>query len=95
MLKSPLSPYFIRIFENDIKSKKKNADIALARQIVMYLCRTYTDKSLHAVGEVLGGKNHATIIAGVTKITQKINTDPQFKASIDVMVKKINPSENS
>ena len=83
------------ISENDIKSKKKNADIALARQIVMYLCRTYTDKSLHAVGEVLGGKNHATIIAGVTKITQKINTDPQFKASIDVMVKKINPSENS
>ena len=81
------------ISENDIKSKKKNADIALARQIVMYLCRTYTDKSLHAIGEIVGGKNHATVISGVNKVLEKMNVDPAFKANIEVMVKKINPTE--
>ncbi len=82
------------ISENDIKSKKKNADIALARQIVMYLCRTYTDKSLHAIGEIVGGKNHATVISGVNKVLEKMNVDSSFKANIEVMVKKINPTEN-
>ena len=81
------------ISENDIKSKKKNADIALARQIVMYLCRTYTDKSLHAIGEIVGGKNHATVISGVNKVLEKMNVDPAFKANIEVMIKKINPTE--
>ena len=45
----------------DLKSNKRNADIAFPRQIAMFLIRTMTESSLKAVGIILGGKDHSTV----------------------------------
>ena len=76
----------------DIKSKKRSADIAIARQLVMYLCRNLTDRSLQSIGDTIGGKDHATVYCSIKKIEDKIKEDPQFKTTVvDVIIKKLNP----
>lgn len=81
------------INEDDIRSKKRSQDIATARQIVMYLCREYTVLALKSIGNTVGGKDHATVINGIKRVEEKINKDPAFKASIDTIVKKLNPTK--
>ena len=76
---------------SDIKSSKRSKDIALARQIVMYLCRQLTDKSLQAIGETVGGKDHATVYNGIKRIEEKTKKDSQFESSLNVIINKLNP----
>ena len=45
----------------DLKSKKRDSEIAVPRQICMYLMRTMTDTALKGIGAVLGGKDHSTV----------------------------------
>jgi len=79
------------ISEDDIRSKKRSQDIAIARQIVMYLCRKLTVLALRSIGNSVGCKDHSTVISGIKRIEEKISDDPSFKTTIDTIIKKINP----
>ena len=59
----------------ELKGKKRNAEIVLPRQIVMYLCRKMTDTPLKTIGLILGGKDHASVSHGVKKIEHDVKTD--------------------
>ena len=76
----------------DLKSKKRNAEIATPRQIAMYLIRTMTDTPLKAIGIILGGKDHATIKYGVEKISSDVKKDEVLNNTISIIKKKINPT---
>ena len=76
----------------DITSKKRNAEFALPRQIVMYLCREYTDISLQNIGKILNKKDHTTIMHGINKISEEITRDEDLKNKIDIIKKKLSPS---
>ena len=58
----------------ELKGKKRNAEIVLPRQIVMYLCRKMTDTPLKTIGLILGGKDHASVSHGVKKIEHDVKT---------------------
>ncbi len=74
---------------SDITSKKRPKEIAFPRQIVMYLCRKLTDMSLPKIGEVLGKRDHTTVLHGYDKINKAIVTDIHLKNTIDILTKKI------
>ena len=76
----------------DLKSKKRNAEIANARQIAMYLIRTLTDSTLETIGFLLGGKDHTTIKYGSEKIKKDMKNDELLANNIDILLKKINPT---
>ena len=76
----------------DLKSNKRNADIANPRQISMYLIRTMTESSLKAIGVVLGGKDHSTIKYGIEKIAAEEKEDETLSNTINIIRKKINPA---
>ncbi|MDD3402438.1 MAG: chromosomal replication initiator protein DnaA [Hespellia sp.] len=76
---------------SELKGKKRNAEIVLPRQIVMYLCRDMTDTPLKAVGIVLGGKDHASVSHGVNKIDAELKTNETLANTINIIKKKINP----
>ncbi len=80
------------IKKDDITSKKRNSEIVLPRQIIMYLCREYTDASLDEIGKILGKKDHTTVMSGNNKIKEMLKTDEDLGKNIDIIVKKINPS---
>ena len=76
----------------DLKSNKRNAEIAVPRQICMYLMRNMTDTALKGIGAVLGGKDHSTIKYGVEKIADEIEADETMANTINIIKKKINPA---
>ena len=76
----------------DLKSKKRDSEIAVPRQICMYLMRTMTDTALKGIGAVLGGKDHSTVKYGVEKIAKDIESDEMMTNTINIIKKKINPA---
>ena len=76
----------------DLKSKKPDSEIAVPRQICMYLMRTMTDTALKGIGAVLGGKDHSTVKYGVEKIAKDIESDEMMANTINIIKKKINPA---
>lgn len=77
---------------DDITSKKRNSEFVLPRQIVMYLCRTMTETPLMSIGKILGKRDHTTIMHGIKKITEGVNTSEELRSKVELLKKKINPS---
>ena len=80
---------YFKISIEDLKSKKRNADIAFPRQIAMYLCRKLTDESFPKIGIEFGGKDHSTVMHSCEKIEQEIKTNKNFAETIDKLEKDI------
>ena len=76
---------------SELKGKKRNAEIVLPRQILMYLCRAMTDTPLKTVGIILGGKDHASVSHGVKKIAHDLTVDEALNNTVNIIKKKINP----
>ena len=79
------------ISPDDVCSKKSNAEIVLPRQIIMYLCRKYTDAPQIKIALLCGKKDHTTVIHAEEKIKELIDVDEYTKNTIDTIIKKINP----
>src|SRR3990167_6192449 len=77
----------------DLKSKKKIKVLSHPRQVAMYLCRKYTQKSFPEIGKTFGGKDHSTVMHAVRKISQMAQEDPVFKKDLD-SIEKIVESQN-
>jgi len=77
---------------DQIMSKSRSSNVAKPRQIAMYLCKDMTDHPLNSIGQLLGGRDHTTIIHGIKKVTDEMSTDPEFKNTVETIRKKINPN---
>lgn len=60
---------FYKIKVADMYSKRRPANIAVPRQIAMYLAKELTQKSLPEIGDLFGGRDHTTVLHAVRKIT--------------------------
>lgn len=76
---------------SELKGKKRNAEIVLPRQIIMYLCRKMTETPLKSIGIILGGRDHASISHGVDKIEAALQNDEALNNTVNIIKKKINP----
>ncbi len=74
----------------DLKAKRRTRNIALPRQVAMYLCRKYTSTSFPAIGYKFGGRDHSTVIHASKTIEKKIKEDPHMEATIDKLEKNLN-----
>ena len=77
---------------DQMASKNRSSSVVRPRQIAMYLCNTMTDSSLQAIGLLLGGRDHSTIIHGANKIEDEIVKDENTKNLVETIKKKINPN---
>ncbi len=66
-----------------MKAKKKTSDIALARQVAMYLSRSLTNNSLKVIGREFGGRDHSTVIHGCDLISRKMSANRDLRDRID------------
>ena len=53
---------------SDLLGQNRSAKIAVPRQLAMYLLRTYNEISLPQIGEMLGGRDHTTVMYGIKKV---------------------------
>jgi len=73
---------FYRFQEDDLRGSRRTKDLALARQVAMYLSREETNSSLAQIGSVLGNRDHTTIIHGHDKIARQIEEDDQLRRDV-------------
>ncbi len=63
-------------------SKERSREVALPRQIAMYLIREETSASLPKIGEMLGGRDHTTVMYGHGKISKQLETDEAMRRQL-------------
>lgn len=73
----------------DLKAKKRTKTLVYPRQISMFLCRQLTELSFPEIGRHFGGKDHSTVIHAHRHITQKMESDPQTKDTVNELIKKL------
>lgn len=76
---------------SELTGNKRSSKIVVPRQIAMYLCRKITDTPLKNIGKCLGGRDHTTVMHGIEKIEQELETSDSMKNTIDILTKKIHP----
>lgn len=83
-----VAEYFNLTVEN-LKSKKRTADINNARQIAMYICKMTTEETIERIGLEFN-RNHATVIHACDKIEEEIKSSDNLKSQIIEIKAKIN-----
>jgi chromosomal replication initiator protein len=73
----------------DFKTKRRNKNIVLPRQIAMYLSRELTELSLPEIGEFFGGKDHTTVLHSYNKIKGDININEILKDKVERVIQII------
>ncbi len=79
---------FFDIRVNDILSQKRNKEIALPRQITMYILREELHQSFPQIAKTLGGRDHTTIMHGVKKIKNIVKDKGSLSHDIKTLKEK-------
>jgi len=83
-----VADYFNLTME-DLKGKRKSANIAYPRQIGMYLSRMLTDETFPRIGLEFGGRDHSTVIHACDKIEKDLKMNPNLQKQIKDLQNKI------
>ena len=83
-----VSKYY-QIKVSDFKGNRRLKVIALPRQIVMYLLRKELRMSLKNVGNLLGGRDHTTIMYGQEKISKLLPESEQLRLDITTIRQRL------
>jgi len=73
----------------DLVGNRRTSDIALARQVAMYLCRKLTDISLQQIGFSFRKKDHTTVLHAQRKISKLVEEQPRMKEIVDNIEAKL------
>lgn len=92
-IKSLVAEYF-NVPVEKLGGKTRKRQIVIARQLSMYLAKNLTDKSLKAIGEMFGGRDHSTVIYSVKTVQDLMETDLVFKDTVAELEKKLRLSLN-
>jgi chromosomal replication initiator protein len=83
---------YFKVDRQQLKSRRKTADLVRARQVAMYLCRRHTKSSLKEIGQQFGGRDHSTVIHALTTVDDAIKSDPNIRQDIENITGRLNSS---
>lgn len=70
------------IAAEQILSRNRTAAVALARQVAMYLLVSELGMTPTGAGRFLAGRNHSTVIHGVARVRQAMETDARLRHAV-------------
>ena len=87
---APLTPNLVlkavassfELTPSDLKSRKRDRETALARQVAMYLLKEATNCSLAQIGLELGNRDHSTVTHACQKIASDIDNNSYLKRKV-------------
>lgn len=65
-----------------LRGSSRKASLVLARQVLMYLLRNELGLPLEQIGELVGGRDHSTVIHGIDKINGLISSNQNRKDEV-------------
>ena len=87
-IQKAVADYFNITVEN-LKSKKRTANINNARQIAIYICRMTTEETTTRIGLEFGNRDHSTVLHAIEKVSKDIKNDEELKNQISEIKEKI------
>jgi chromosomal replication initiator protein len=67
---------------SELRERNRARQVALPRQVAMYLLREEAQISLPQIGEVLGGRDHTTVMYGCDKVADMIEQDDRLRRQV-------------
>ena len=80
---------YFNVRVTDLRSKKRERNISLPRQVAMYLCKELTNLSLEDIGKSFGGKDHSTVIHAQKKIEKICKENNEISTAIKQIKKSL------
>jgi chromosomal replication initiator protein len=74
-----------QIRHSDMTSKRRPNNIAIPRQVAMYLARTLTKHSLQEIGDLFGGRDHGTVIHACKAVDNMCEQDATMRSSVEFL----------
>ncbi len=74
-----------QIRHSDMTSKRRPNNIAIPRQIAMFLARTLTKHSLQEIGDAFGGRDHGTVIHACKAVDNMMEQDASTRGSVEFL----------
>lgn len=74
-----------QIRHSDMTSKRRPNNIAIPRQIAMYITRTLTKHSLQEIGDAFGGRDHGTVIHACKAVDNMMEQDASTRGSVEFL----------
>jgi chromosomal replication initiator protein len=74
-----------QIRHSDMTSKRRPNNIAIPRQVAMYLARTLTKHSLQDIGDVFGGRDHGTVIHACKAVDNMMEQDASMRGTVEFL----------
>jgi len=81
--------HHFHIRSSDLTSKDRHKTVAFARHVAMYLCKQRLKCSFPELGRAFGGRDHTTVMSAVRKIEAQRDTDPQVRAHLEALERKL------
>ena len=86
---------YYKLSISDLKGKKRSKNIALARQIAMYIIRETTDYSTTEIGSEFNGRDHTTVMHSCQKIEDLVKFDASFASVVNRLIKECKEKSSS
>lgn len=80
---------YYNVTKEEIMGKMRSKEIALPRQVAMYLCSTLTNMNYTMIGNAFGGKDRTTALHNVKKIEKDLKTNEGLNKDINYILKDI------
>ena len=66
-----------------IHTKTRKREVVQVRQVAMYLAKKHTDTSSSKIGQLIGNKDHATVLHACKIVKDQVEVDKAFPAEIE------------
>jgi chromosomal replication initiator protein len=83
VLKAVAKHYAVSL--QDLRSKKRNKNIATVRQVAFFLMKKHSFCSLQTIGDFIGGRDHSTVIHAVGKVEELKEKDASFAQKLKIV----------
>jgi len=81
--------HHFKLRSGELLSKDRHKSIAFARHVAMYLCKQRLKCSFPELGRAFGNRDHTTVMSAVRKVEALRGTDPEVRAHIEALERKL------
>lgn len=85
---------YYKLTPRDLISSRRTQNVVRPRQIVMWLAKNLTTRSMPYIGKRLNDRDHTTVLHGVRKIEAMRQTDPEMQRDLDILKAKLSPQSS-
>ena len=73
---------YFSLSEDAITGRRRDKQTAMARHVTMYLLREEANMTATAIGRLLGGKDHSTVLHACSRISSEMDVEPRLRQDV-------------